>query len=259
MRGIPPVGFRTEAERALAMLLSSGKINGSFAVALRAALGLLESLLPPPAALASFDPDTRQALLSLVEGFGAQGAVSAAFLDSVMTALAPPMKAGKRFRQWVAAHKGMESDALREALTVELVNAVALGGKHSKYYCRLHSLRLLLDGLPVDWTGYGLKALAAFKQIADAAVFRGGLPHDVLEKISEAERKRSGLLQYLKEAKIPKPKLKTKSLRAVDEEELREYLATRAPLPSKTATLSKAQRRELKRFLKNRKTTQTKG
>jgi hypothetical protein len=206
MSGIDPAGLRAEAERGLARAQGLGETNGKFAQALRAALGLLEGHLPAPAALATFDTDTCQALLTLAETLAIQGAVSAPLLTSARQAFSPPKKAGKRFREWVAAHKGMEPHALREALDIDITNTEATEGKHAKYWCRLSTLKMLLAGRPVDLVGYGLKAIASFKTVADAQIAQGGLSPDALEQIDQAAQNRDKLVTYLKTAKLPKPK-----------------------------------------------------
>jgi hypothetical protein len=185
---------------------SLGKANGKFSRAVNAVLGLLQGYVPDATALGSIDADTRRTLLRLTERLATQGAVSDSLLTSARQAFTAPEKAVKRLREWVAAHKGMESHALREELNVELTNAEATGAKHTKYWCRLHTLQLLLDGRAVDLAGYGRKALAHFEAVVDAQVAQGALSPEALSAIKDAERNRGELVAYLKTAKIPKPK-----------------------------------------------------
>jgi hypothetical protein len=249
---LPPVAIRTEGDRALAAEQARGKPTSRFARAVRAAQSLQDGYLPDTATLSTMDAETRAALLTLAERLATQGAITAAVLDAARQTLGPPQK--KRFRKFIDRVKHLPAHELREQLQIEIANCEALGGKDGNRWFKLKTLQLLLTGSQVDLSGLRAKTRAKFKAIANAQVAQGALPADVLTQLAEADRKTDTMLKNLRKA----ARTKAKSLTVAQEAEYRDWLKSQALLPSKTSGISKAQRRELKRYLKNRQTAQPK-
>jgi hypothetical protein len=200
VRNLSPAELRTECDSQLAREQRLGKVTSGFVQGIHAVQALLEGGLPNTAAMATFDDDTRQALLSIAQQLNAQCALSQDLLTAERTAFTTPQKPGKRFREFVARAKGLPPAELRETIAREMCNLEATNDT-GRYFQNLAALKTMLSGSPTfDLTGYRRKLRALFRDIADQQVAQGGLSYDVLSRLSEADRQTEALLSKCKAA-----------------------------------------------------------